>query len=554
MTQSVLALPCSWPEACWRNLSLAERSLTFLLLFMPGWCSGGADDSWWYYKGNQSGIALWEPMPSTLGGRAIHGEPTTWLRLPNMPTVTHSRWYQSDNEYITGTAPDLPSDAANWSWFVDTGVSVSHDSRFFRHIFRRAATGLGMVTYEQDFLSKQYEGCRALQQTPGAGRLWLKAMSDAADSENVTVQYCMALPRHLLQSASFPRVTQARASHDYGQSRKDDSEQWSGTGLSAMLYWALGILPFKDDFWSETQEPGNHYQATEADPELQTLVSSLLAGPVGPSDAIGWLNRTRVMQTCRDDGILLKPHHPAMNLDSTYTAALQSSTPTTVLNADGIPHVWGTTMSANFSAAAVPPLHHLVLFANVSSPGYDVHLRELLRNEQQLMQSYDVRAVYNEAMLAARSPPDAFLAREYYSGAMTVVNQTSPLHGRHMDKPASCASASYGVGYCTPFELWALAPLPSHPGWVLLGEAEKYIGVSGQRFTGLKAANGSLSAVVQGAPGETVNILIADCRGQEACLSLTSIQGKPVTTVECLLSSAGVALLSCGQACTCSGP
>ena len=57
-------------------------------------------------------------------------------------------------------------------------------------------------------------------------------------------------------------------------------------------------LPFfcQDDFWSETDEPGNHWQSLEADPELQNLVSALTAGPVGPADAIGRMNRTRLMQ------------------------------------------------------------------------------------------------------------------------------------------------------------------------------------------------------------------------------------------------------------------
>ena len=30
-------------------------------------------DSWWYYKGDRSGIALWEAMPSTLGGPSVNG-------------------------------------------------------------------------------------------------------------------------------------------------------------------------------------------------------------------------------------------------------------------------------------------------------------------------------------------------------------------------------------------------------------------------------------------------------------------------------------------------
>lgn len=42
-----------------------------------------------------------------------------------------------------------------------------------------------------------------------------------------------------------------RASHDYGQSQTQNTQQWSELGLSAMLYWAIGLIPFKDDFWSE---------------------------------------------------------------------------------------------------------------------------------------------------------------------------------------------------------------------------------------------------------------------------------------------------------------
>jgi hypothetical protein len=34
----------------------------------------------------------------------------------------------------------------------------------------------------------------------------------------------------------------------------------------------------------------------------------------GPADAIGKMNKTRLMQTCRSDGILLKPLHGALSL------------------------------------------------------------------------------------------------------------------------------------------------------------------------------------------------------------------------------------------------
>ena len=57
--------------------------------------------------------------------------------------------------------------------------------------------------------------------------------------------------------------------------------QWSSIGLTANLYWALGVVPFKDDFWSEETQPGNRWgtnTAKEADAELQTVVSALTAG------------------------------------------------------------------------------------------------------------------------------------------------------------------------------------------------------------------------------------------------------------------------------------
>ena len=96
-------------------------------------------------------------------------------------------------------------------------------------------------------------------------------MGNAATELDITIQYCMALPRHILQSAAFPRVTHARGSHDYGQSQEGNTEQWSSLGLTSLLYWALGLLPFKDDFWSEADQPGNHWRSSEADAELQTV-------------------------------------------------------------------------------------------------------------------------------------------------------------------------------------------------------------------------------------------------------------------------------------------
>ena len=64
-------------------------------------------------------------MPSTVGGPEVNGPPASWLKLPHgAKTVTHARWYQDDNEYVKLTAPDLPADASNWSWYLLRSILV----------------------------------------------------------------------------------------------------------------------------------------------------------------------------------------------------------------------------------------------------------------------------------------------------------------------------------------------------------------------------------------------------------------------------------------------
>lgn len=47
---------------------------------------------------------------------------------------------------------------------------------------------------------------------------------------------------------------QARVSNDY----QPGNEQWK-IGISSMFAHALGVAPFKDNFWTTTNQPGNPY-------------------------------------------------------------------------------------------------------------------------------------------------------------------------------------------------------------------------------------------------------------------------------------------------------
>ena len=103
-------------------------------------------------------------------------------------------------------------------------------------------------------------------------------------------------------------------------------------------------MPFKDDFWTTSVQPGNPYGADTMEPNsvlealVRTLacahlatgrlrrvdsrvctaclpqVATLSTGPVGPSDSIGHFDVDLIMRTCRDQGMLLKPDKVRVSL------------------------------------------------------------------------------------------------------------------------------------------------------------------------------------------------------------------------------------------------
>jgi hypothetical protein len=60
--------------------------------------------------------------------------------------------------------------------------------------------------------------------------------------------------RHALQTLEIPVVSQARVSNDY----QPGNDQWK-IGISSMFAHSLGVAPFKDNFWTTTDQPGNKY-------------------------------------------------------------------------------------------------------------------------------------------------------------------------------------------------------------------------------------------------------------------------------------------------------
>ena len=65
-------------------------------------------------------------------------------------------------------------------------------------------------SYEQDWLWTQFLGMQATTRTVHAAADFLSDMAAAAAAWNISIQFCMALPRHALAASVLKSVTHIR--------------------------------------------------------------------------------------------------------------------------------------------------------------------------------------------------------------------------------------------------------------------------------------------------------------------------------------------------------
>jgi hypothetical protein len=240
-------------------------------------------DSWWYPKGPD---ARWDG-----GGRGIFRYRAAAELLPDgladfqqqigLPLVTHGRWIDPDSplraEYES--SGNVITDQAYW----DDVMAYLHDG--------------GVVTYEQDWLGEHAQPMYDLA-APGQ---FLGNMAAAAARYQMTLQYCMPLPRHVLQTLLYPNVTTMRVSYD-----RFDSTHWDEFLYDSRLASALGVWPFTDVFMSTERS--------------NLLLATLSAGIVGVGDPLGGVDVANLRRVIRADGTIVKPDVPIVPTDATFLA------------------------------------------------------------------------------------------------------------------------------------------------------------------------------------------------------------------------------------------
>ena len=262
-------------------------------------------DSWWYQKtrtgpdghvGGPKNASLPEGTWNAYGGTLDYSASpflfpqglAAFQKQVGLPLVVHGRWIDPTSPYhqdykISGIAPVDPR------WW-DGRAQYLKDS--------------GVITYEQDWLSKIYPYSPEMASTLTAGPAFTGNMARATQLHGQTVQYCMALPRFFLQGSRYDNLTTIRTSND-----RFERARWDDFLYTSLLADAMHIRPFTDAFMS-----------TEFD---NLTVATLSSGPVGIGDALGRESRPNILRAVRGDGVIVKPDAPILPTDATILADAQ---------------------------------------------------------------------------------------------------------------------------------------------------------------------------------------------------------------------------------------
>jgi hypothetical protein len=238
-------------------------------------------DSWFYPKGptalwgnNGEGIYQYEAATSLFAAGLA-----SFQQSLGVPLIAHARWIDASSPYRK-------------SYRMSGNVVL--DPAYWDAVAGYLATS-GVATYEQDWLADKAQADFNLTDSDA----FLDNMATAMARRNLTMQYCMASPRHFLQTSKYSNLTTIRTSGDHL-----NCDRWTDFLYASRLASALGVWPFADNLLS-----------TETS---QMLLATLSAGPVGIGDAIGAMSAANLLRTVRRDGVIVKPDAPLTPVDSSY--------------------------------------------------------------------------------------------------------------------------------------------------------------------------------------------------------------------------------------------
>ncbi|CAG5110825.1 Oidioi.mRNA.OKI2018_I69.chr2.g5182.t1.cds [Oikopleura dioica] len=387
----------------------------------------------------------------------------------SLPVIAHNRWWCSNTTYAK-------ENGGGYDFSIDrkTGFALPTEYQFWDDLFRNS-TRWGLRVYLQDWMGVATSKLPVLEKDLSIGkkqdenktfgkfleRNWLLQMSQAAEANGISILYCMAFSRHMLQSVELQNVVSIRSSGDY----EPGNRQWD-ISISAIYTHALGLAPFKDTFWTTPKQPGHpgYENITEWHPELESAMATLSTGIVGISDRVGYTNDDLVSKSIRPDGKILKPSRPIACPDH----LLWELNPWEVNN--------GTSEFETYSELNGHRWGIILLYKNVTEK--TVHRSHNLRNFH----------------FTRSGKGDKFLLTENFEKS----------EGRKIDHEFEhflAPSEKLKMMYFAPL---ILIPGRSQSYVTILGEINKWVKVSPQRFSELLVTHTMLSVTLSGVDQESI--------------------------------------------------
>ena len=387
-----------------------------------------------------------------------------------------------------------------------------------------------------------------------------------ASKYRLPVRVDQALPSDHLASAlnNWPAIVSARIGGDM-----DGGDTWTQMASSGAFLSALHIRPIMDVLWTDPVQPDNtEHLAFRDHIEHELVVAVLTAGPVGFGDALPTVpgfrgtNVTRLLLASRADGVILKPAHPALRIDSNPA----------VWAAATLPAAYGGDPATDRRANSLARLIALG-GGSAKSDGSDdepaMWWYNLLATDTTSSPATGATAITTAALFPTPPPSAAFLVRTFgklcrhASPATSCLAPFSALQPLDVSTPP-CPKAKPAL--CRSWALHSASPvLPG--GCVLVGEESKYVAVSPQRVQASDADAGAasggtdalraseiaasrqgFSVVLVGAPGETVPITVvvpASGVAEATTTDLARAAGGTVVIVKIAFDASGKVSLIC---------
>lgn len=448
---------------------------------------------------------------------------------------------------------------------------VSSQSYDFHSYLFDVGAGYGQNAWEFDFSDYFFLGFGTdLSVDIRSFDEYFRGIDAAAVEHGFPVQLCMGLPSITLASVQWPSVTNARLQGDgYPGSGRYDIFQ------TALLYGAVQLAPFLDQFWSTSCQPAldNPYgnSTCEGDVEGLAAIATLSTGPVGFSDLVGFTNASLLALTSRSDSVILAPSLPLVNVEFFFGAGLPAAAGggARIASAPSYISTAGSSGYDSSSQAAYAYPHPqtatqaymwLSVFATFVAADVTVapvDLWPLLPLTEPSINGYYVSQLSHSASCVdGRGPQVTGCAYEFGGSAVSpllTANTGGSWHELYTVSPifslnASSSSGSSGSGGSGSYAV----------GWSLLGELGKFVRVSPYRVVSVEPGCASLAPQPAGA-GPSLCVALTGAAGETVKRFALVDPTATVRLVDVALGAAGRAVLVCtcsssssASACACS--